>query len=80
VNNNHVMTAGNIVFVTIADREIFDQIDRPVTDHSEKGQRVLTKVIGDMVTNEGAVVFQYWLELKSITQPSAEEAKGAANQ
>jgi hypothetical protein len=80
MNRDHVMTAGNIVFVTICDRERFDQIDRPVTDHSDKGRKVLTKIIGDMVSNEGAVVFQYWLELEPITQRSAEEAKGTANE
>lgn len=80
MNNDHVMTAGNIVFVTICDRERFDQIDRPVTDHSDKGRKVLTKIIGDMVTNEGAVVFQYWLEPAPITQPSTEEAKGTEKQ
>lgn len=56
----------NTVYVIVADRAKFDQINRPMTDHRELqgGPRVLTKTIGDYtaVTNEGLVVFQHWLE------------------
>lgn len=40
---------GNVVYVIVGDRAKFDQIARPMTDHSTgpAGMRVLSKTIGN---------------------------------
>jgi hypothetical protein len=54
----------SVIYVLVAEREKFDRIDRPVIDHSTRkdGQRVLTKTVGELVGNQGVVIFQHWLD------------------
>ena len=57
---------GNVVYVTVGDRMKFDQINRPMTDHSTgtSGLRVLSKTAGTQgaSSEDVLVVFQYWLD------------------
>lgn len=51
--------AGNLMYVILEDRDAFDLIDLPMTDHGPKPHgHVLTKNID----GEEYVVFQFWLE------------------
>lgn len=60
----------SVVYVIVGDRGKFDQIDRPMTDHSTRstGMRVLSKTVGNpsASSDEGLVIFQYWLDGVSI--------------
>jgi hypothetical protein len=55
----------NVVYVIVGDRAKFDQIDRPMIDHSTRrtGMRVLSKTVGNpnSSSDEGLVIFQYWI-------------------
>ncbi len=57
---------GNVVYVIVGDRAKFDQIARPMTDHSTgpAGMRVLSKTIGNqsVSSEDGLVIFQYWFD------------------
>ena len=58
----------NVVYVLVGERGKFDLIDRPVTDHSTRdgGQRLLTKTVGELVGNQGVVIFQHWLDDEAV--------------
>ncbi|GEM_PF-3411007 len=61
----------NVVYVIVADRAKFDQIQRPATTHDPlpDGRRVLSKMIGDWsMLDDGLVIFQHWLEDASDEQ------------
>jgi hypothetical protein len=62
-----------IVYVVVANRKNFDQIDRPVTEHPPlpDGRRCLSKDIGNwsMASNDGLVIFQHWIA-PATTQPA----------
>lgn len=64
----------NIVYVIVADRAKFDQIQRPATTHEPlpDGRRVLSKTIGNwpMSPEDGLVIFQHWLEATADEQKS----------
>lgn len=50
---------GNLIYVGVADRETFDKIALPMTDHREKGGRhVLSKSVEQRPV---MVIFQHWL-------------------
>jgi hypothetical protein len=65
-----------VVYVIVGDRKKFDQIERPVTEHSPlpDGRRVMSKAIGNwtMASNDGLVIFQHWIDAPT-SQPSNQE-------
>lgn len=61
MNRNFVgIPTGRTIYIGVADREEFDIIDRPMTDHSASGgNNVLTKSVEQ---DSVMVVFQHWIE------------------
>jgi hypothetical protein len=60
------ISSPELVYIGVRDREKFDSIALPVTDHGvQKHGHVLSKQLGSLRSGEVTVIFQHWL--KSLT-------------